>query len=428
MSQGVIERMNRVRQRTLQLIEPLDDHDLYRQHDRLMSPIAWDIGHIGNFEELWGVRKLPGSEEVFPQLDSIYDAVKNPRATRADLPLPTRAELQEYLHVIREAVTRKRSALVGLDHALLSDDFVYEMLLQHEVQHQETILQTLGLKEGDPYRPIILRRNLPSGESDGVGEFITIDGGEMLFGTDRIAGRYDNERPAHRRSVDPFRIARFPVTNGEYLTFVEAGGYRQRSLFDEEGWAYIESEGIEAPKYWSREGDQWFERTMGRSEPLDPLLPVCHLCWHEAVAYARFVGARLPDEFEWEFAARFDPATGEASLYPWGNEPWNEDFANLDLSGWGRAEVGAYPAGRSRLGVEQMIGDVWEWTSSHFSPWPGFEAFPYDEYSKIFFGDDYRVLRGGSWATGPDAIRATFRNWDYPIRRQIFAGIRLAAD
>ena len=181
--------------------------------------------------------------------------------------------------------------------------------------------------------------------------------------------------------------------------------------------------------YWEQEGSDWFERTMNRRARLDPLCPVIHVCFHEAEAYCRWAGVRLPTEFEWEYAASFDPENSEEPLgYPWGASPWNPSLANLDVAGWGTTQVGAYPEGASRLGIHQLLGDIWEWTSSPVSGYPGFQAFPYEEYSKIFFGDEYRVLRGGSWATRPGAVRTTFRNWDYPIRRQIFAGFRVARE
>jgi len=155
---------------------------------------------------------------------------------------------------------------------------------------------------------------------------------------------------------------------------------------------------------------------------------VVHVSFHEAAAYAAWAGKRLPTEPEWEKAARFDPATGRSRRYPWGDEDPSPERANLDQRHLQPAPVGAYPAGASPLGVHQLIGDVWEWTSSDFTPYPGFAAFPYDEYSLVFFGADYKVLRGGSFGTVAVACRGTFRNWDYPIRRQIFAGFRCARD
>ncbi len=167
---------------------------------------------------------------------------------------------------------------------------------------------------------------------------------------------------------------------------------------------------------------------MDRVEPIPGDLPVVNVGFYEAEAYARWAGKRLPTEAEWEKAALWDPEAGQARPYPWGDAPPDRTRANLDQLAFAPSPIGAYPEGASAYGVEQLLGDVWEWTSSHFQPYPGFEAFPYEEYSKIFFGTDYRVLRGGSWATRPSVARGTFRNWDYPIRRQIFAGFRCVQD
>ncbi|MCB0711648.1 MAG: ergothioneine biosynthesis protein EgtB [Ignavibacteriae bacterium] len=418
------------RQRTLDLLEPLRQEDLYRQHNRLMSPIAWDVGHIGNFEELWGIRSLPNSGEVFPELDEMYDAVKNPRSVRDKLPLPDREELRSYLTQIRRAVLeRLRSVDFSSEtHPLLQDGFVYQMLLQHEYQHNETILQTLQLKLGDPYVPTLPLRSLPE-ENPEVKGMVDIPSGDFFMGTDQVSGVYDNERKRHRVHLPSYRIGIAPVTNGEFLEFVDAGGYRNRELWSAEGWAFVTESEIDAPKYWFRNSDGgWMTRSMAIVGPLNLRRPVIHVCWHEAEAYCRFVGMRLPTEAEWERAAAWDADREESLLFPWGNSPWSSERANLDMLGMMTAEVGAYPSGVSPVGCHQMIGDVWEWVSSDFTSYPGFEAFPYDEYSKIFFGTDYKVLRGGSWATRPGAIRNTFRNWDYPIRRQIFSGFRVASD
>jgi iron(II)-dependent oxidoreductase len=205
--------------------------------------------------------------------------------------------------------------------------------------------------------------------------------------------------------VETFELDRLPVTNGAYMEFVEDGG--------------------EPPLYWTGDGRMRdFERTV----PIDPDLPVAHVSWVQADAYARWRGARLPTEAEWEKAAAHDPATGESRRWPWGGEPPTEERANLDQLGFGPAPAGAYPEGASAYGALGMVGDLWEWTSSDFTPYPGFEAFPYPEYSEVFFGGEYKVLRGGSWATRPRVARCSFRNWDHPIRRQIFAGFRCAWD
>jgi gamma-glutamyl hercynylcysteine S-oxide synthase len=248
------------------------------------------------------------------------------------------------------------------------------------------------------------------------------------MGTDDASASYDNERPRHEVALEPFSIDVHPVTNGEYLAFLEDGGYDMRGAWSEHGWAWKVEAGLMAPKHWTRTGDGWDERFMDRVVPLDPERPVCHVCYWEAEAYARWAGKRLPTETEWEAAASWDPETGEKSIYPWGDEEPTPEHANLDQLLFETTPVGSYPAGVSPLGCWDMLGNVWEWTSTSFHAYPGFRPFPYKEYSEAFFGDEHEVLRGGSWATRPGAIRNTFRNWDYPIRRQIFSGFRCACD
>lgn len=424
--QGLADLLDEARARTLGLVAPLSVEELFVQQDRLMSPIIWDIGHIGNFEELWAVRKFGRS--LRPEYDDLYDAMKNPRATRDKLPLPRYEGVIAYLREVRAQL------LAGLDEAdldgpdpLLRGGYVYNMLLQHEYQHNETILATLHLKKGERYHPTV-RIALPSGDP-AVGGMIAVPAGEFMMGIDDRAAAYDNERDRHRVSLGEYRIGAAPVSNGEFMEFVNAGGYRTREYWDDAGWAFIQEDGIEAPKHWRRDEDGvWHTRSMDHVEAVNPRRPVVHVCWHEAAAYCRFVGMRLPSEAEWEKAAAWDPATGESRRFPWGNNSYESRHANLDHLSFMAAEIGAYPEGVSAVGCHQMIGDVWEWTSSDFAPYPGFKAFPYDEYSKVFFGPDYKVLRGGSWATRPGAIRNSFRNWDYPIRRQIFSGFRCAQD
>ncbi len=391
-----------------------------------MSPIIWDLGHIGNFEELWGVRPFGGS--IRPEYDSLYDAMTNPRSTRDKLPLPEFERLLGFLRDVRAGLLeRLNRADLREGNPLLRDGYVYMMLLQHEYQHGETILATLQLKRGEPYHPAE-RRALPAGDRN-VGGMVTVPAGEFWMGTDDRSAAYDNERSRHRVHLNEFQIGAAPVSNGEFMEFVEAGGYRRRELWEEAGWAFVQENGIAAPKHWQQDADgAWHTRSMDHAERVNPRRPVVHVCWHEALAYCRFAGLRLPTEAEWEKAASWNPATGEQTIFPWGNEPFEERRANLDQLAFMAAEIGAYPDGTSPVGCHQMIGDVWEWTASDFMPYPGFQAFPYDEYSKVFFGPEYKVLRGGSWATRPGAIRNSFRNWDFPIRRQIFSGFRCARD
>jgi iron(II)-dependent oxidoreductase len=253
-------------------------------------------------------------------------------------------------------------------------------------------------------------------------------GGVVEHGTDDRTTAYDNERPRHPVTLDPFWIDVHPVTNGEYLAFVEEGGYEARSAWSERGWAWKLEAGLRAPKHWTGGAGGWTERFMDRAAPLDPARPVCHVCYWEADAYARWAGKRLPTEAEWEAAASWDPVAGAKRSYPWGEEEPTRARANIDQLGFETTPVGSYPAGVSAIGCWDMLGNVWEWTATDFHGYPGYRTFPYREYSVAFFGDEYKVLRGGSWATRSGAVRNTFRNWDYPIRRQIFSGLRCARD
>jgi iron(II)-dependent oxidoreductase len=308
--------------------------------------------------------------------------------------------------------------------ALTADGFVYGMVIQHEHQHDETMLATLQLMEEDAYRPATPAP--PAGSPITAPEVHVAGGPFPMGGGDGWA--YDNERPAHMVDVPAFWIDTAPVTNGQFLEFMEDGGYRDARRWGPEGWAWRDAEGIEHPQFWRREGPgSWSRVRFGWQEEVPPDEPVQHVCWHEADAYARWAGKRLPTEAEWEKAASWGP-DGVKRPFPWGDAPPGPEHANLGQSQFGPAPVGAYPAGNSAWGAHQLVGDVWEWTSSAFEPYPGFSSFPYREYSEVFFGSGYKVLRGGSWATHPLAVRTTFRNWDLPHRRQIFAGFRCARD
>ena len=426
----MVDVLTEARARTLLLIGPLTDEDLRRQHDPLMSPILWDLGHIAHFEELWLTRNLAGPVELV-EMPGMYDPFQNPRATRAGLPLPGRAEC---LHAMADIRRRALDALDEIDFdtsdsPLLRDGYVVRMVAQHEYQHDETILQTLQLKRGVPYHaPRAIVTPAPAVPRTGPGAMVRFPGGEVRVGTDDRLAAYDNERPRHAVALPPFWIDVAPVSNGDYLAFMEAGGYAERRHWSEAGWKWVQESGVTAPKYWTRDGGEWMTRSMDRVTPVELDHPVCHVCHHEADAFARWARKRLPTELEWETAASWDASDGTQNAYPWGPEPPTVQHANVDQLAFGTSAIGAYPRGVSRLGCHQMIGDVWEWTSSDFRPYPGFEAFPYREYSEVFFGGDYKVLRGGSWATHRGAIRNTFRNWDFPIRRQIFSGFRCARD
>lgn len=424
MNERIEQSLTEARERTLMLIEPLSDEDLLTQHDPLMSPIIWDIGHIAHFEELWLTRNLEGPIE-FSEMPGMYNPFENPRAVRGMLPLQPRAQMLDDLQKIRDAVI-ERLHNVDFDDSnlLLKDAYVYNMVLQHEYQHNETILQTLQLKKGAPYEAP--RRLEFAQKAASESKMVLVSGGEIPVGTDDIAVAYDNERPRWVAEVPPFQIDRTPVTNGSYLDFMNDGGYSRVDLWCERGREWLRDSRVTSPKYWEQRDGLWYQRIFNRTRVVDPSRPVCHVCFYEAEAFARWAGKRLPTEFEWECAASWDSKSQTQLTFPWGDTLPSVEKCNIDQLAFDTAPVETFADFGSPSGCLGMIGDVWEWTSSDFSGYPGFTPFPYPQYSQLFFGDEYKVLRGGSWATRPGAIRNTFRNWDYPIRRQIFSGFRCA--
>jgi iron(II)-dependent oxidoreductase len=420
----IAAQLERARARTALLTDAVDDDDLTRQHSPLMSPLVWDLAHVGNQEELWLVRDVGGRDPVRQDIDELYDAFKHARSNRPALPLLSPAEARAYTARVRD------KALDVLDRVrfdrgqrLVDGGFAFGMIVQHEQQHDETMLATHQLRTG----PAVLTAPAPPAGSGVSGE-VLINGGRFTMGTDTEPWALDNERPAHPVDVPAFWIDAAPITNGQYREFIDAGGYDDPRWWSERGWQHRQKADLTAPLHWIRDGDGWLYHRFGRVDPVNPDEPVVHVCYFEAEAYAAWAGKRLPTEAEWEKAARWDPATGRSRRYPWGDDPPAPRHANLGQRHLTPAPVGAYPDGASPQGVHQLIGDVWEWTSSGFHGYPGFSAFPYREYSEVFFGGDYRVLRGGSFGTDAAACRGTFRNWDHPIRRQIFSGFRCARD
>ena len=410
--ESVARRLEAVRARTMLLVEQLSDDTLNTVHSPLMSPIVWDLGHIATFEDLWLAQQAFGRTMLRERLGDVYDPNAAPRAERGGLPYLRSEDAFRYMDDVRARVLDllEGADLSAASTPLLRDAFVFEMVLRHEQQHTETILQTLQLMTSAEYVPPG-RRPTPDPEpiADGMA---LVPAGPFDMGAAAAGFAYDNERPRHVREIDAFRIDRVPVTNGEFIDFIDDGGYDRRECWSAEGWAWRAEESARAPAYWQRDGARWHSRSFAQWSEVDPSLPVCHVSWFEADAFARWAGKRLPTEAEWEKAA-----AGSGS-----------QEANLDQLAFGCAPAGAHAAGQSAYGARQMLGDVWEWTASGFEAYPGFAAFPYPEYSQDFFGGPFKVLRGGSWATQAGAVTSTFRNWDYPRRRQIFAGVRCAAD
>ncbi|GLW53802.1 ergothioneine biosynthesis protein EgtB [Kitasatospora phosalacinea] len=413
------------RERTALLTGAVDDAELVAQHSPLMSPLVWDLAHIGNQEELWLLRNVGGRDPMHPEIDPLYDAFEHPRAERPRLPLLPPAEARAYAHEVRGRVLDLLAASPLEGAPLLDAGFAFGMIVQHEQQHDETMLATHQLRSG----PAVLDAPPPPAATGGpLPVEVLVPAGPFTMGTDTEPWALDNERPAHRVELPAFWLDTAPVSNGSYLRFLADGGYDDPRWWTPAGWAHRMSAGLEAPLFWQRDGGQWLRRRFGRVEPVPEDEPVLHVSWYEADAYARWAGRRLPTEAEWEKAARHDPVSGRSRRFPWGDAAPGPEHANLGQRHLRPAPVGAYPEGESPYGARQLIGDVWEWTSSDFTGYPGFTAWPYREYSEVFFGPEYKVLRGGSFAVAPVACRGTFRNWDYPVRRQIFAGFRTARD
>jgi gamma-glutamyl hercynylcysteine S-oxide synthase len=352
----LLDAMDAARRRTLELIAPLSDSELEAIHSPIMSPLVWDLAHIAAYEDLWIGHRLGGRALLHGELAAAYDAFETPRAVRGEIELLGPAAARDYLQEVREG------AFAAITENGIGDGVICEMVLRHELQHTETMLQTMAIAG-------LLAPGEGPQAMDGSDGWLTVPGGPFSIGAPIGGFAYDNERPQHELMVETFEIARRPVTNGTWRHFSEGGGYERREWWSDEGWA------------WKEEYDISHHPAVATGHPE---APVCHVSWFEADAFARAHEARLPTEAEWERATTWDQTALEA------------------------------------------VGSVWEWTSSHFLPYPGFEAYPYREYSEVFFGQDYRVLRGGSWATHPRVASRTFRNWDLPLRRQIFAGLRLA--
>jgi iron(II)-dependent oxidoreductase len=348
--------LHEARERTLALVAGLSDHELERVHSPIMSPLAWDLAHIAAYEDLWLCQRHGGRELLRGDLARLYDAFETPRAIRGEIEALDASHTHSYMSAVRE---RSCEALAARG---LGDGVVFEMVLRHELQHTETMRQTMAIAGLLPAgEPTLAPMRAPEG-------WLELPAGRFQMGAAGDGFAYDNELPRHAVELGAFAIARRPVSNASWMHFSEGGGYERREWWSAEGWA------------WKEEHDITHHPAVAAGHPE---APVCHVSWFEADAFSRAQQARLPTEPEWERAATSDQGPAH-------------------------------------------IGEVWEWTAGHFAGYPGFRAFPYREYSEVFFGEGYRVLRGGSWASHRRVVGTSFRNWDLPQRRQIFAGLRLA--
>ncbi len=441
------------RDRTLELVADLDGERMIGPRLAIVNPPLWEIGHIAWFQEFWALRHLRGEKPLAEGGDALYDSAKVAHAARWELPLPSRERTLAYMDAVWSRVIESLG-----DRALSPAElYFHHLVLFHEDMHGEAILftrQTLGYPAP----------KLSPGETAGAESPAAprgdaeIPGGPFLLGAPRDSlFLFDNEKWAHPVEIAPFRISRAAVTNGEFAAFVDAGSYRKREFWTEEGWRWLQTGGspaldgsfskffhqeqrygetapqnIDHPVYWKKESGGWLRRDFDASVPLGENLPVTHVNWYEASAYAKWARRRLPTEAEWEMAAAAEPEKDGRGIgprprkFPWGDEPPAPGRANLDGRALGPVAAGALPRGDSAFGCRQMIGNAWEWTASDFSPYPGFAADPYKEYSEPWFGT-HKVLRGGCWATRARLIHNTWRNFYTPDRRDVCAGFRTCA-
>lgn len=417
------------RRRELELLEDLDGPQLLGTPAHFVEPPIWEMGHVGWTQEFWLLRHLDQAPPLHPDFDSIYDSFNVSYKIRWKHNFPSKDQTRAYLDEVLERAIRRLDGRKATDR----EAYFYTFVTQHEDMHAESLM-LIRQQLGYPPPPFLCERpqSLPAPDPSFVPRDCHVPGGTFLLGAPRdYPFVFDNEKWAHPVELRPFRISATPVTQQEYLSFVEDGGYRTRRYWDKSGWEWRRREGAEAPIFWKKDGTRWLCRRFDEWHPLEPWFPVCHVNWHEARAYCRWAGRRLPTEAEWEAACAGEPGPdGSLSLrkrrFPWGDDPPTPERANLDAFRQGTVDVRALPAGDSAFGCRQMIGNVWEWVEDTFNPYPGFEPDPYREYSLPYFGKK-KVLKGGCWVTRARLIRATWRNFYMRHRRNIFAGFRTCA-
>jgi ergothioneine biosynthesis protein EgtB len=425
----MIELFKHVRDQTMRIVAPLEIEDFVIQTAEYMSPPRWHIGHTSWFFETLLQTYQPGyrthSEDFLFYFNSYYEGFgkRIERAKRGTRSRPTVAETIQYRQRIDEAM------LSFIEKAYERDESskvlkLVRIGLEHEMQHQELLVYDIKHLICDLYH--IPQKDTPQSVAEVTG-MAEVEGGIFDLGYEGNKFSWDNEKPCHKVFLQDFAIDRAPVTNGEYLQFIKSGGYHNFNWWLSEGWDSVKRERWEAPLYWEKQDEVWMIRDFfGLHSVADKASePVTHISYYEAAAYAKWAGKRLPTEAEWEKSACFDPLMNKKLEFPWGNSVPGKNHANLfDDQLWSVAPVGSFTDGQSSYGCHQMIGDVWEWTSSDYMGYPGFKS-EFDEYNdKWFVGQ--KVLRGGSFATPAIHLRSTYRNFFHPNERWMISGLRCA--
>lgn len=414
-----------VRARTMQIVAPLEIEDYVIQTADFMSPPRWHIGHTSWFFETVLQAHKPGyrvySEDFLFYFNSYYEGfgVRIERPKRGTKSRPTVKETVAYRNHIDEQIL---SILHAPDETLLS---LIRLGLEHEMQHQELLVYDIKHLLCDqfdaPWQPLPTSRKV-----EGMAE---IEGGLIQLGYDGNSFAFDNEKPANQVFIRDFALDKALVSNGDFLAFIDDGGYQNFHWWFSEGWETVNREHWRAPLYWELHDGEWMIRDFSglHSAASKKDEPVCHVSFFEASAFAKWAGKRLPTEAEWEHAACYDGARKVKQAFPWGDTRPDSDNTNFFENGyWSPAPIGAFPTGANAYGCEQMIGDVWEWTTSDYVPYPGFKS-EFDEYNDKWFVNQ-KVLRGGSFATPQVHIRATYRNFFHAHERWMTSGFRCAKD
>lgn len=428
-SSELIKYIKNARTQSLKLIEDLSDNQLMNQQVETVNPLLWEIGHVAFFHEVFLLRLLDHSEPMIEGRDELYDSFLVAHDDRWHLPLLDRAAVFDYMETVLNCmITRLDNHEPGA-----WETYLYLLCAFHEDMHAESFTysrQTLDYPAPkfnlENIDPDIIQAGSHPGD-------VEIPGGIYHLGATKDQPFvFDNEMWAHPIDIEPFKIAKAAVTNSEFCEFVVAGGYKNLQYWSYGGKIWLKKFKPKHPLYYMQDGKLWYRKNFEPFILLEDHCPVIHVNWYEAEAYCNWAGRRLPTEAEWELAASGEVSndgriTENKRFYPWGDNPLNREHANLDHRFGGCVDVAAFPDSDSAFGCRQMIGNVWEWTSSPFYPFPGYIVDqPYKEYSAPWFGYN-KVLRGGCWATSSSLIRNTYRNFYLPHRNDVFAGFRTCA-
>ena len=428
---ALVEWYKRNRARSASLFDMVDDEAYTARPITLRHPLVFYEGHLPAFSFNTLVKRALGGSSIDARLESLFARGIDPDETQTEderQVWPPRRAVKDFAE---EADRRVIAALEQVEleqpgHPLLNRAEAAFAILEHEPMHQETLRYLCHRLPYDQKQP-------PAGYQPAAGgeppkqEWIEIPaGGAVLgFAAGDASFAWDNERPAFEAHVPAFAIERHDTTNAVYLEFVEAGGYTQAQWWRADDWEWIRRERVEHPLFWERTGGVWHWRGMFETLPLPLAWPV-YVSWAEASAYARWRGARLPTEAEFQRAA-YGSDSPSARRYPWGNEPPTDERGVFDFSSWDPEPAGTHPAGRSAWGVDDLVGNGWQWTASVFEPFPGFSRLPsYPEYSADFFDGEHFVLKGASPATARELLRPSFRNWFRPRYPYVYGTIRCA--